>query len=498
MFNLIDEPWIPVASSNVSSKLASISDVLLKPHRWSRIQSINPIECLALHRLLLAICHRAIGPGDLSQRIALIDDWPNDQISSYLDLWRHRFELHDPQRPFLQYPGLADAGAKPKPWTILCPDRASGSNRVFWDHSTDSDIQPISRAEAAVALIAHLQFAPCGLVKFLRTSASASPSTGPLLVIPTGNTLQETFVLSLVEQTAAEFEIDLPGWEVPLPSITELEKPTPFVIAGPAQRYTFMPRMVELLPAAQITHVFYAPGFLPADSPIPDPMTAVVIRENGLQMPLMLNQNKAIWRDLHALIGAEGSHSPETVSNAASIQDQRGIFEPIQLTAGGLMTDKAKFLAWRLEFRNISPRLLSQQNAIYVVEKLLQTADLTGKLMRKALWALFSNWLSHNGTGSSPETSSVRGMLDSTQVMTHFWAALESDFWSLVNCLGSGVDGDEILSRWNTTLSISVSKTWDQAREYLGLDSRALMAAAQSSAALGRALKPLQTSLSTD
>ena len=497
MFNLLHEPWIPLALSDEKSAVVSITDALLNPQKWTKVFTVNPVESLSIHRLLLAICHRAIGPGDVSQRAALLDSWPLDQIRSYLQLWHHRFELHDSDRPFLQYSGLADAGALPKPWTILSPDRASGSNRVFWDHSTDSEIHPITPAEAAIALVAHLQFAPCGLVKFLRTSASASPCTGSLLVIPTGNTLQETLALSLVEQTAAEYEIDLPTWEAPLPPIRELEKPTPIIIAGPAQRYTFMPRMVELLPAEMITHVLYAPGLSPAESPIPDPMAAVVTSSKGKQIPLMLNESKAMWRDFHALIGAKGSHPPETVRNAQSIQGQRGNYQPIGLTAGGLITDKAKFLAWRLEFRNINPMILSQNNAISVVEEVLEIANSTGQLMRKAMWSLFSNWLSHNGTGNSPDKNSVRGMLTSTQVMTHFWSSLESDFWTIVNHLGCGADGEQILSNWKKSLSACVRQSWSQANECLGRDGRALIAAAQSAGALSRTLQPLQSATSS-
>ena len=489
MFSLLEEPWIPLVSTSGIRTIASISDALLTPSQWRGIDSTNPVECLALHRLLLAICHRAIGPGTTEQRGALLDSWPTQQIQTYLQQWADRFDLFDPVRPFLQVAALSQAELSPRPWMLLCPDRASGANRLLWDHSIDAKPEPITPAAAARALVAHLQFTPGGLVKALRTSAARGPACGLLVIIPTGNNLQETISFSLVEQSPADHKLDLAAWEIDPPTIEELTTPRPVVPSGPAQRYSALSRALLLEPGPEVTHLRYAEGLSLDESPIPDPMAAMVTGKKG-PMPLMLRETRAMWRDANALMGAEGSVPPETIRNAAAIRMSRGEFDPIDLLAGGLMPDKAKVVLWRLEERRISPALLAQGNAVAVAQAALDLAESTGTAMRKAAFSLFASWLQKGGE-HSPATSDITGLLDSTQVMAHYWASLEPEFWSLIDQLSTTTDADAIATSWANTLKRTVTATWNNAIRSLGTDGRALAAAGRSSHQLGRVLKPL-------
>jgi hypothetical protein len=188
-----------------------------------------------------------------------------------------------------------------------------------------------------------------------------------LVIIPTGNTLQETLAFSLVQQSTADHQLDLAAWEVDPPPIEALTTPRPVVPSGPAQRYSALSRALLLEPGQAVTHLRYAEGLSLDESPIPDPMAAMVTGKKG-PMPLMLRESRAMWRDANALMGAEGSIPPETIRNAAAIRMGRGEFDPIDLLAGGLLPDKAKVVLWRLEERRISPALLAQGNAVAVAQ----------------------------------------------------------------------------------------------------------------------------------
>jgi CRISPR system Cascade subunit CasA len=52
-FNLVDEPWIPIAGHG----LASLSDIFSKPH--FKALGGNPIQKISVIKLLLAICQTA-------------------------------------------------------------------------------------------------------------------------------------------------------------------------------------------------------------------------------------------------------------------------------------------------------------------------------------------------------------------------------------------------------------------------------------------------------
>ncbi len=494
-FSLLKEPWIPLVANNGIFTLGSLQDALLYPAKWRGLGTTNPIQVLSLYRLLLAICHRAIGPGDLENRSALLDDWPSQKLEGYLERWAERFDLFHPDYPFLQVPDLATAGLKPVPWTRLVPDRSSGAERLLWDHSLDAHPEVITPAQAAVALVAHLQFTPGGLVKVLRHSGGQGMACGPLLTMPTGGTLEETLILSLVPQIQTDHEQDLASWEKLPPTIEVLKSDpeTTTVPTGPADRYTWLSRAVLLQSGDAITRIFYGTGLRPAESPASDPMVAMVSGKKGL-FPLKLSESRAMWRDFHALTGDRGSGSqpPEIIRTAAAIRMAQGECDPITLLAGGLLPDQAKIVLWRLEDRRISPRLLAAQgDAVGVANKALELAESTGGQLQKALFALCSAWL-QNGGERSPATADVKDLLNSTQVMAYYWAILEPSFWGLVYDLGGGKDGHQVLADWQATLKRVVLQGWNRSRNALGSDGRALAAEGRAGKALGRVLKALK------
>ena len=492
-FSLLTEPWIPLIANDGVLVLGSLQDALLHPAKWRGIGTTNPIEILALYRLLLAICHRGIGPGNLEDRAALLDNWPSQQLEAYLEHWAERFDLFHPEHPFLQVPNLVEADLKPIPWTRLAPDRSSGAKRLLWDRSQDAYPEAITPAQAAVALVAHLQFAPGGLVRALRRSGGQGMACGPILIMPTGGKLQETLTLSLVPQSTDEHQQDLASWEKLPPTIEVLKSDpeTTTVPTGPADRYTWLSRAVWLQPGDTITHLFYGTGLRPAESPASDPMVAMVSGKKGM-FPLKLSESRAMWRDFHALIGDRGSQPPETVNTAVEIRADRGNDDPIPLLAGGLLPDQAKIVLWRLEERRISPKLLTAQgDAVGLTNEALKLAESAGGQLQKALFALCSAWL-QNGGERSPATADVKDLLNSTQVMPHYWAELETEFWKLVDDLGQGVDGHQVLVAWKDTLRRVVWQVWDRSKDALGSDGRALAAAGRVGKALGKVLKDLK------
>lgn len=489
-FSLLSEPWIPLLRRNGSATLGSLHDALLCPSAWRGIGPANPIETLALYRLLLAICHRSIGPGDPEDRAALLGPWPSQRLENYLDRWAERFDLFHPERPFLQVPGLIEAGLKPVPWTRLAPARSSGAERILWDRSLDAHPEPITPALAAVTLVAYLQFTPGGLVRALRHSGEQGPACGLLLTLPMGSTLQETMALSLVPQTEEDHDRDQAGWEKAAPTVEELEKKESATrpLRGPADRYTWLSRALLLTPGASITHLFCGAGLAPAQSSTPDPMSAVVSGKKGC-FPLKLHEDKAMWRGFHALTGdrSRGSEPPGGVRIAASIRDIQEDYSPIPLLTGGLLPDQAKIVLWRLEERCVSPKLLDAQGDS-VANKALEQAESTGDQLRKSLFSLCSAWL-QNGGERSPASKDVKALLTSTQAMAHYWAALEPAFWELVDQLGHGQEGHQALEDWRTTLKEVVRQGWHQAKSSLGDDGRALAAAGRSGKVLGKVFK---------
>ena len=496
-FSLLTEPWIPLIDHDGTYSLASLRDALLHPAEWQGIGTTNPIQALALYRLLLAICHRGIGPGEM-ERATLLNDWPSQRLEGYLERWAERFDLFHPEHPFLQVPGLTEAELKPIPWTRLAPGRSSGAERLLWDRSLDAQPEAITPAQAAVTLVAYLQFTPGGLVRALRSSGEQGPACGLLLTLPTGSTLQETLALSLVPQGADDYDLDQANWEKAAPTIEELQTKESATrsFRGPADRYTWLSRALLFLPGTSITHLFCGAGLAPATSSTPDPMSALVKGKKG-DFPLKLREDQSMWRDFYALTGnnSRGSVQPRTIEAAAEIRIIQGKDDPVTLLTGGLLPDQAKFVLWRLEERRISPKLLAAQgDAVGVADKALELAESTGTQLQKALFALCSAWL-QNGGERSPAKGDVNNLLKSTQAMAHYWAALEPSFWKLVDALGENREHQEALEGWKKMLKEAVSKARKEIKSSLGSDGRSLAAAGRSGRAFSKLSKDLSPAL---
>lgn len=101
-FNLVDEAWIPVAGI----WRVSLRQLFSCPEY--RDLGGNPIEKLALMKLLLAIAQAAVTPDDENQWRALGPQGMAEACLRYLDQWHDRFWLYGEQ-PFLQVPAIAAA-----------------------------------------------------------------------------------------------------------------------------------------------------------------------------------------------------------------------------------------------------------------------------------------------------------------------------------------------------------------------------------------------------
>ena len=75
-FNLIDEPWIPVLWSDGRVGDVSLSEAISHAPSIRSITGDVPTQGFTIHRLLLAILHRALrGPKDLQDWTELREDW---------------------------------------------------------------------------------------------------------------------------------------------------------------------------------------------------------------------------------------------------------------------------------------------------------------------------------------------------------------------------------------------------------------------------------------
>ena len=149
-FNLIDEPWIPVADVG----RVSLKDIFSNPSL--RALCGNPVQKIALTKLLLAIAQAAATPQDNDEWKAMGWQGMADKCLSYLSKWHDRFYLYGDQ-PFLQMPAISSAEVKSL--GVLSPEISTGNTTVL----TQSQKEPnVSDADKAITIIVQMGFGLSG------------------------------------------------------------------------------------------------------------------------------------------------------------------------------------------------------------------------------------------------------------------------------------------------------------------------------------------------
>lgn len=497
-FDLVSEPWIPVRDEAGELREVSLEVALLQAHRLQRLEDPSPLVEAALHRLLVAVLHRALdGPRRSADRMELWRGgrFPEEPIRSYLQRYRRRFDLFDPEMPFYQVPDLPTDD--PVPWTKLEPERSSGNNPTLFDHSVDDRPPSATPAAAARALLVHQGFAPGGLVRRLGVTAGKSaPLANAAIFIPLGANLFQTLTFALVSYQSAG---DVPVWERPVLRAADVEaERTREAVSGLTRVYTWMTRAVRLLPEPDgtVLGMGYGPGVVPVEEmPYSDPMCAYVWTEDGGRRPVRLSLERAFWRDFSALLPPDNSQGaalakvPEVLRIARellALSGQQAVVVPLEVV--GQVTDQAKVLAARREVYPYPLSALDRQTAQFI-EMALQGAESVGQGLRAAGWSACSALLS--AAERTAPAEEVRRLLQSLPLMSQYWSRLERAFIDFLGQVGP-TSGDQALQEWGRAMARAVRDAWRATERAVGMGPRHLRALQQAEARVALVLSQLK------
>ncbi|MDO9105266.1 MAG: type I-E CRISPR-associated protein Cse1/CasA [Methylovulum sp.] len=145
-FSLIDELWIPIAD------VGRVSLKQLFTESGYRALGGNPVQKIALTKLLLAIAQAAYTPEDDDDWAALGAGGMAEKCLVYLEQWRDRFDLYG-ERPFLQLNELKDF--KTQTIGALCQHIATGNTTILYQSQVE---MVIDDAEWALMILVDQNF----------------------------------------------------------------------------------------------------------------------------------------------------------------------------------------------------------------------------------------------------------------------------------------------------------------------------------------------------
>ncbi|MBN8486782.1 MAG: type I-E CRISPR-associated protein Cse1/CasA [Burkholderiales bacterium] len=505
MYNLLDEPWLPVRLADGSVQSLGLLEVFRRCGEITALAETAPPSLIAEYRLLLAITHRALVHGLGSWKDNERLQWyqsglPADVICNYLNHWRERFWLFHPEHPFMQVAALAAADEtrdKRKPWTQIALSGASGNTPVVFDHAVDDAPAAISWQSALGHLLGLLQFIPGGLVKVLRASDKAGALVNTAAVLPVGATLSQTLVLALHRPPLPSRSApDLPAWERPPLAIGQLSG-EPVLATGPNDRYTRQSRAVLLEPSdgsGAVQWLRFAAGLaLGEDEHQPDPMACFREGSNGL-VRVTFTEGRAVWRDLPALVPSpQGGdkvafRAALVVESAAALHAltpsrQRG---HQRLLVAGVASDHAKLLRWRVEQFRLPEALLVEPDRAMELRVHIALADEVHRQLRQLAIGLVA------GTLPDPDSKDTRNrardMVGNGPLASTFFAGAERQLWALMACIAEDkAEAADVL--WHGALRDAANLAWQRQLGILGHSVRALRSEAQCRGRLYRLLR---------
>lgn len=149
-FNLIDESWIPI----VDIGRVSLRQLFSPPdgHEPYRALGGNPVQKIALTKLLLAISQAAYTPVDDGDWAALGAQGLAQRCLDYLDTWHDRFYLYG-DKPFLQMPAIKSAAIQS--FGAVSAEVSTGNTTVLTQSQTE---KPLSDADKALLIVQLMGF----------------------------------------------------------------------------------------------------------------------------------------------------------------------------------------------------------------------------------------------------------------------------------------------------------------------------------------------------
>ncbi|WP_404870942.1 type I-E CRISPR-associated protein Cse1/CasA (plasmid) [Kitasatospora griseola] len=449
VFNLVDEPWIPVrwlaglpplAEGRERPGAVGLRRLLADAHEIEEIAVGLPPALAGLYRVLAAITARVTGldergPGLWGVRRERVQDggrFDAEAVGAYLDRYWHRFDVFDAVRPFLQDPRLAQQCDASNTAGVdkLVTTRPSGNNHAWFEHvAAGAPVLP-ETAEAVLHLLVWHYFGPSGrcssrtVGRVKAADAKAGPLRSTLSYHPQGASLFETLLANLVEPGGqVRREEDLCPWEQ-----AELNDPlgVPARVQGPCSSLTGRSQHALLLvpdgDGRRVRDAFITWAWREKVAREGDPFLIWQLSKEGNSYPRPADSGRALWRDVDALLlselpGESRPRRPEVFRTAPEVSEWLRV-RALGFEQDGQARDVQFVDASTPPVLGLSERRSPDSAAL--VSKLRVVGEMYGRRLELAVkraWQQFTD---------APKLKDCAWAVDAG---ARYWPAAEAEFW---------------------------------------------------------------------
>lgn len=376
-FNVLHDPWIPMANGERHSLLSALENAAALPG----VLCASPLETCAVYRLMIAFAMDALHLRDRDERAALLKRGAFDMrpFREYIERCESEgasFDLFDARRPFMQsaYDAQVDGEESIKPATNLVFEIPQGNNHLFFCHRSEVRLLP---DEALRCLLSTYLFCPIGGSGYPAALNATKPC---IYVLHQGDTLFETLVLNMLSiKECGNTEYGKPAWRAEAQVTPRKE----FAKVDILQGLTWRPRRVTLIceDDGYISLVYWKTGHrFTGDMFRRDPHVPYC-KNKDKYTALIAEEGRAFWRELGVLVKSkEGGNSipPWVVENTPQGRKKH------RLIAVGPITERASFLDILEEKIIVPDELLNDEERGDILREDLQFLENCAAALRRA------------------------------------------------------------------------------------------------------------------
>ncbi len=497
-FNLLESPWIPCTRVDGTPMALSLRDVLIRSHHLRELHGESPLVTVALHRLLLAVLHRAFdGPRDWREwdQLWKAGRWDEQRLDTYLGDCRPYFNLFDPDRPF--YQAADERVPEPAPINRLIHEVAHGSNATLFDHHLEEDNPALTPGEAARALLAIQSFGLGGF-GMGRLSHTDAPCTGGIVFLVQGENLFETLALNLLRYPDEKLpgqakQNDRPVWEMDDPFTPERSVPLGYLdyLTWQNRRILFFPESTA--DGLVVRGMTEAPA-LRLKGGILEPMMHYTDTDKGDLRSLSFREGRALWRDSAALfrLRSKGYRPPLVFDWLAELVDEGclEIHQTRRYMALGMSKSRAKVNFYRSEHMPLPLEYLREEILVERLNDALKVAGSVSSQLWGAIRTLATLILSPEADikgGRQPAREDLDQLMGQWAVGRYYWVQLETPFQETMEALLK--DAVAALTDWQETLRQAAWDAFDRVADNVSHDPHKLKAVVRARGQLGAGLK---------
>lgn len=479
-FNLLEEKWLPCAMTDNALRDLSLREVLLDASSVREIVGDSPPVTIALHRLLLAILHRALNAPQSAgewNEIWTAKKFDAEKIEKYLDEWKHRFDLFDEKFPFYQTKSLENFAQNNAVFLLGFQAKA---NAALFDHSNSSQSNFIEAAKVARMLIGiqSFDFGGTKTSENGKESVSPSPLIQSAVCLVRGNNLFETLMLNLHHYNSEDGEPfpfraaeDLPAWERPEETKAEERLPKGYadLLTWQSRRIYLKAEKSEETGEISVKDAVVMRGFsFPKQFQRNGRETMSGFQKHDVKgyVPTKYEENKSLWRNSFSLFqSVDGlSSRPKTLNWLGDLIGQRFLekSQNYHLEIYGLnhhLKNIAKLLFWQKESFQLPLAFLTDEDLAADLKTSIEFAEEIEKILKSSVDILAFHIIPKPGDegkekGSKKDWERARIMARTFQAMPIYWSTLELNFHNLLSDLATKKD-DAMREWFRVVLSIA-------------------------------------------